>query len=67
MAINLRDKIYIIVKFETINSNMLFNFYNAITPNNCFVKGSYKYDVYLVEENKAHLNLPIKDRIAILV
>ena len=30
--------------------------YNAITPNNCFVKGSHKYDVYLVEENKAHLN-----------
>ena len=31
------------------------NFYNAITPNNCFVKGSHKYDVYLGEENKAHL------------
>ena len=30
--------------------------YNAITPNNCVVKGSHKYDVYLVEENKAHLN-----------
>ena len=31
-------------------------FCNAITPNNCFVKGSHKYDVYLVEENKAHLS-----------
>ena len=30
-------------------------------------KGLYKYDVYLVEENKAHFNLPNKDRIAILV
>ena len=41
--------------------------YNAITPNNCFVKGSHKYDVYLVEENKAHLNWPNKDRIESLV
>ena len=32
------------------------HFYNAITPKNCFVKRSHKYDVYLVEENKAHLN-----------
>ena len=30
--------------------------YNAIIQNNCFVKGSHKYDVYLVEENKAQLN-----------
>ena len=29
--------------------------YNAITQNDCFVKGSHNYDVYLVEENKAHL------------
>ena len=28
------------------------NIYNAITPNNCFVKESHKYYVYLVEENK---------------
>ena len=42
-------------------------FYNAITQNNCFVKGSHKYDVYLVEENKAHINWPNKVRIAILV
>ena len=32
------------------------NIYNAITQNNCFVKGFHKYDVYLVDENKAHLN-----------
>ena len=38
------------------NSHFVVGFYNAITPNNCFVKGSHKYDVYLVEENKAHLN-----------
>ena len=44
-----------------------FKFYNAITQNNCFIKGSHKYDVYLVEENKAHLNGPNKDRIVILV
>ena len=30
--------------------------YNAITPNNCFIKGTHKYDVYLVEENKANRN-----------
>ena len=41
--------------------------YNAITQNNCFVKGSHKYNVYLVEENKAHLNWPNKDRITIWV
>ena len=31
--------------------------YNAITQNICFVKGSLKYDVYLRDKNKAHLNL----------
>ena len=41
--------------------------YNAITQNNYFVKVSHKYDIYLVEENKEHLNWPNKDRIAILV
>ena len=30
--------------------------YNAITQNICFVKGSHKYDVYLRDKNKAHLN-----------
>ena len=43
------------------------SFYYAITKNNCFVKFLHKYDVYLVEENKAHLNWPNKDPIAILV
>ena len=38
--------------------------YHAITQNNCFVKGSHKYDIYLVVENKAHLSWPNKDRIA---
>ena len=41
--------------------------YNATTQNNYFVKGSHKYDVYLVEENKAYLNWPNKDRMASLV
>ena len=41
------------------------NIYNAITQNNSFIKGSHKYYVYLVEQNKAHLSLPNKDRIAI--
>ena len=41
-------------------------FYNAITQNNCLVKGPHKYDVYMVEEKKTHLNWPNKDRIAIL-
>ena len=40
---------------------------NAITQNNCFVKGSHKYDVYLVEENKARIKWQNKDRIAIFV
>ena len=30
--------------------------YNAITQHICFVKGSQKYDVYLRDKNKAHLN-----------
>ena len=38
-----------------------FFFYNAVTLKKCFVKGSHKYDVYLVEENKAHLNWPYCD------
>ena len=29
---------------------------NAITQNICFVKGSHKYDVFLRDKNKAHLN-----------
>ena len=34
-----------------------YHFYNAITQNNCFVKGLHKYDVCLVEEKKkTHLN-----------
>ena len=50
-----------------IGNNEIYNnaFYIAITQNNFFVKGSHKYDVYLVEETKAHLNWPNKDRIAI--
>ena len=30
------------------------------SQDNCFVKGSHKYDIYLVEENKIHLNSPIE-------
>ena len=30
--------------------------YNAITQNNCFVKGSHKYDVYLRDKHKVRLN-----------
>ena len=45
-----------------IREGAFIGFYNAITPNNCFVMGSHKYDVYLVEENKTHLNWPNKDR-----
>ena len=43
--------------------------YNAITQNNCFVKGSHKYwyDIYFINKNKAHLNWPNKDRISILM
>ena len=37
------------------------NMYNAITQNNCFVKGSHKYDVYLAEKNKGHVNWPYKN------
>ena len=32
------------------------DFYNVMTHNNCFVKGSHKYDVYLFNKNKAHVN-----------
>ena len=41
--------------------------YNAITQDNCFVKGSHKYDVYLRDKHKAHLNWPNKDRISIFI
>ena len=41
--------------------------YNAITQNICFVKGSHKYDVYLRDKNKEHLNWPNKDRISIFI
>ena len=34
--------------------------YNAITQNNCLVKGSHKYNVYLIGKYKAHLNWPNK-------
>ena len=40
----------------------IYIFYNAITQNTCFVKGSYKYDVYLRDKIKAHLNWPNKER-----
>ena len=35
--------------------------------NICFVKGSHKYDVYLRDKNKAHLNWPNKDPISIFI
>ena len=35
--------------------------YNAFTQNNCFVKGSHKYDEYLHGKHTAHLNWPNKD------
>ena len=41
--------------------------YNAVRQNNCFVKGSLKYDVYLFDKNKSHVNWPNKDRISILM
>ena len=41
--------------------------YNAMTQNNCFVKGPHKYGVYLFDENKTHANWPNKDRISILI
>ena len=43
------------------------NFYNAITQNICFIKGSQRYDVYLHDKNKAHLNWPNQDRISIII
>ena len=39
--------------------------YNAMTQNKCIVKGSHKYDVYLFD--KAHINLPNKDQISIMI
>ena len=36
--------------------------YNAITKNNCFVKGSHKYDVYLIEKNKAYCDFCVTER-----
>ena len=53
-------------KYHNLMSWLIY-LYNAVAPNNCFIKGSHKYDVYLVEENKVLLNWPNKDRIAILV
>ena len=41
--------------------------YNAITQTICFEKRSHKYDVYLRDKNKAHLNWPNKDRISIFI
>ena len=43
------------------------NIYNAITQNICFVKGSHKYDIYLGDKNKAHLNWPNKGCISIFI
>ena len=42
---------------------ILKSFYKLNTQNNCFLKESHKYDVYLFDKNKAHLNWPNKDRI----
>ena len=35
---------------------MLTGRYNAMTQSNCFIKGSHKYDIYLADKNKAHIN-----------
>ena len=35
---------------------LFYVFYNAVTQNNCFVKGSRKYDVYLRDKNKTDVN-----------
>ena len=43
------------LKFQKLK-NFFKTFYNALTQNNCFVRGLHKYDVYLHDKHKAHLN-----------
>ena len=55
------------VTYKVTNTVTCETFYNAITQNNCFVKGSHIYDVYLLYKNNTHLNWLNKDRISILM
>ena len=53
-----RDPLHSYVHEQQKNEIYFLNnvIYNAMTQNNWFIMGSHKYDVYLFEEKKAHVN-----------